>query len=52
MKSEVERLGSQAREMDRGEVTEQLVHWAKKLGIHFEGNGYLSTEAAAAIFMF
>ena len=52
MKSEVKRMGSKPRETDRGQVTERLVHGAKKLGIHPKGNEYLSTEVAVAIFIF
>lgn len=44
-------MGSTPRET-RSQVTERLVHWAKKLGIHPEGNEYLSTEVAVAIFIF
>lgn len=45
-------MRNETREEDRDQVTEWLVHWAKKLGIHPKAGGDLNTEVALTIFIF
>lgn len=52
IKSEMKRMRNEGRETDRGQVPEQLVDCAKKLGSRPKGDGYLSADEALAIFLF